>query len=146
MQVDSQLVVNQVSREYQCADPQMAAYVAKVRRMERHFDGLELRHGAVLAHILMSSIAPRVFKEKLCRPTVTAADHVEGGRPPSNRGNQALPLAETNHLVSACTQEQSWMDNIRNYLKEKILPEGDATAERIARQSKRYAMVDGNLY
>jgi len=38
------------------------------------------------------------------------------------------------------------MDNIRNYLKEKILPEDDATAERIARQSKRYAMVDADLY
>ena len=44
MKGDSQLIVNQVSKEYQCADPQMAAYVAKVRRMEQHFDGLELRH------------------------------------------------------------------------------------------------------
>nr|ABA99729.1 retrotransposon protein, putative, unclassified [Oryza sativa Japonica Group] len=41
---DSQLVVNQVSKEYQCTDPQMDAYVREVRRMERHFDGLELRH------------------------------------------------------------------------------------------------------
>ena len=38
------------------------------------------------------------------------------------------------------------MENIRNYLKEKILPEDDATTEWIARQSKRYAMVDGDLY
>ena len=44
VQGDSQLVVNQVSKEYQCVDPQMAAYVAEVRRMEWHFDGLELRH------------------------------------------------------------------------------------------------------
>ena len=28
---DSQLVVNQVSKEYQCVDPQMAAYVVEVR-------------------------------------------------------------------------------------------------------------------
>ena len=40
---DSQLVVNQISKEYQRANPQMAAYVDEVRRMERHFDGLELR-------------------------------------------------------------------------------------------------------
>ena len=39
---DSQLVINQVSKEYQCVDPQMAAYVAVVRRMVWHFDGLEL--------------------------------------------------------------------------------------------------------
>ena len=41
---DSQLVINQVSKEYQCVDPQMAAYVARVLRMERHFDRLELRY------------------------------------------------------------------------------------------------------
>ena len=34
----------------------------------------------------------------------------------------------------------------RGYLKEKFLPDDDATAERIARQSKCYAMVDGFLY
>ena len=38
------------------------------------------------------------------------------------------------------------MDDIRDYLKEKFLPDDDATAERIARQSKCYAMVDGDLY
>ncbi|XP_039805026.1 uncharacterized protein LOC120669319 [Panicum virgatum] len=38
------------------------------------------------------------------------------------------------------------MDDIRDYLKEKFLPEDDATTECIARQSKRYAMVDGDLY
>ena len=110
--------------------------------MEWHFDGLEPRHiprkentEADELSRLASSRAPLplgVFKEKLRRPTVTATDRVEGGSPPSSGGNQALPLAETNHLVSACTQEQLWMDNIRNYLKEKILPEDDATAERIA--------------
>ncbi|MGR6756221.1 reverse transcriptase-like protein, partial [Aeromonas veronii] len=38
----SQQVVNQVSKEYQCTDPQMAAYMVEVRKLERHFDGLEL--------------------------------------------------------------------------------------------------------
>ena len=38
------------------------------------------------------------------------------------------------------------MDEIRGYLKEKFLPGDDASAERVARQSKRYAIVDGDLY
>jgi hypothetical protein len=42
VQGDSWLVINKVSKEYQCIDPQMAAYVAEVRRMERHIEGLEL--------------------------------------------------------------------------------------------------------
>ena len=86
-----------------------------------------------------------MFEENLRRPTVTAADHVEGGSLPSSGGNLALPPAKTNHMVSACSQERSWMDDIYDYLKEKFLPEDDATTERIARQSKRYAMVDGDL-
>jgi len=43
-----------------------------------------------------------------------------------------MPPAEANHLASACSQEQSWMDDIRDYLKEKFHPDDDATTERIA--------------
>jgi ribonuclease HI len=68
VKVDSQLVVNQVSKKYQSADPQMAAYVAEVR-------------------CTRAPLAPGVFEEKLCQPTITAADRVEGGTPPSSRGN-----------------------------------------------------------
>lgn len=41
---DSQLVVKQVTKEYQCSDPQMVAYLAEVRRLERRFDRMELQH------------------------------------------------------------------------------------------------------
>jgi hypothetical protein len=85
-------MVNQVSKECQCADSQMAAHVAEVRRMERHFNGLELRHVArkenteadELSQLASSRapLPPGVFKEKLCQPTVTAADRAEGGTPP----------------------------------------------------------------
>jgi ribonuclease HI len=34
---DSQLVVNQVNKDYECL--QMVAYVDEVRKMERHIDG-----------------------------------------------------------------------------------------------------------
>lgn len=41
---DSQLVVNQVSKEFQCADPHMGAYVEEVRKLEQYFDEFELQH------------------------------------------------------------------------------------------------------
>src|SRR6266498_2843608 len=41
---DSQLVVNQVNKDYQCSDPIMAAYLTEVRRLERCFLGLEVKH------------------------------------------------------------------------------------------------------
>jgi ribonuclease HI len=37
---DSQLVVNQVNKAYNC--PKMWAYVDEVRKLERRFDGLKL--------------------------------------------------------------------------------------------------------
>ena len=59
-----------------------------------------------------------------------AADCVKGGSPPSSgKGGQAMPPAEANHLASACFQVRSWMDDTSDYLKEKILPEDDATTK-----------------
>nr|CAE02225.2 OSJNBb0015C06.3 [Oryza sativa Japonica Group] len=45
---DSQLVVNQVMKEWSCLDDNMAAYRLEVRKLEDKFDGLELTH--VLRH------------------------------------------------------------------------------------------------
>jgi ribonuclease HI len=45
---DSQLVVNQVMKEWSCLDVNMTAYRQEVRKLEDKFDGLELTH--VLRH------------------------------------------------------------------------------------------------
>ena len=115
--------------------------------MERHFDELELRHiprktnteADKLSQLASSRapLPPRVFEERLRRPTVTVADRAEGGSPPPSGGTQSLPPAVANHLASARPQVRLWMDDIRDYLKEKFLPKDDATTEWIARQSKR---------
>jgi hypothetical protein len=104
----SQLVVNQVSKEYQRANQQMAAYVAEVQRMGRHFDRLELEHvphkenteADELSWLASSRapLSPWVFEERLCRPTVTVANYVEGGTPPLSGGDQAMPLTRNTML------------------------------------------------
>jgi hypothetical protein len=40
----------------------------------------------------------------------------------------------------------AWISEIRDYLKENILPEDHVTAERIVRLAKRYTVVEGDLY
>jgi hypothetical protein len=102
--------------------------VAEVRRMERHLDRLELRHvprkentEADELSRLASSLPPRVFKEKLCQPTVMATDRVEGGTAPLNGGNQAMPHTG-NTVLPISPQEPSWMDDIRGFLKEISFP------------------------
>jgi ribonuclease HI len=42
VQGDSQLMVNQVNKTYEC--PQTRAYIEEVHKMERRFDGLQLEH------------------------------------------------------------------------------------------------------
>jgi hypothetical protein len=37
-------VANQVQEEYDCNDDKMADYLAEVRRMEKFFDGFEVRY------------------------------------------------------------------------------------------------------
>lgn len=78
---DSQLVVNQVSKEYQSTDLQMEDYVHEVRHMERHFDGLELWHvprrdNALADELsrLASARAPTplgAFEERLTQPSAS---------------------------------------------------------------------------
>jgi hypothetical protein len=38
----SQLVANQVQKEYDCNNDKMTGYLAEVRRMEKFFDGFEM--------------------------------------------------------------------------------------------------------
>src|SRR6266540_3511646 len=41
---DSELIVNQVQKEYSCMSTKMSAYCQEVRKLEGAFDGLELTH------------------------------------------------------------------------------------------------------
>jgi ribonuclease HI len=41
---DSQLVIRQVRGECCCNNPQLAAYLIRVRKLEKDFDTLELQH------------------------------------------------------------------------------------------------------
>src|SRR5436190_11729655 len=41
---DSELVINQVQKEYSCTSTKMSTYYQEVRKLEGTFDGLELTH------------------------------------------------------------------------------------------------------
>jgi hypothetical protein len=40
----------------------------------------------------------------------------------------------------------TWITEIRTYLKDNILPDDMASADRIARLTKTYTLVEGDLY
>ena len=76
---DSQLLVNFSNKVYEPKDEHMEAYLAKVRRMEKQFWGLELQHVPrgtnQEAHDITRRASkwlpqePRVFEERLFKPS-----------------------------------------------------------------------------
>src|SRR5438105_15787614 len=144
----------------------MAAYLTEVRKLERCFLGLEVKHVLRRDNQLTdelarmsSSGAPSpvgIFEERLSQPSVSVPVVDEGGTlgvgrvpgdpPPAGKpsGGQAMD----GHRVAAGldTEVESWIQPIQAYLCGQAAPEDDASVEKVARQAKRYALVDGHLY
>nr|ABA95702.1 retrotransposon protein, putative, unclassified [Oryza sativa Japonica Group] len=153
---DSQLVVNQVCKEYRCSDPQMDAYVRQVRRMERHFDGIELRHVPRRDNMIADELSrlassraqtpPGAFEERLAQPSARPDPLGETDapdRPPRPVGVQASgPEGSAPNSLRLI----AWIAEIQAYLTDKTLPEDREGSERVHRISKRYVLVEGTLY
>jgi hypothetical protein len=98
----------------------------------------------------------------LLRPTAQPAELGEGGE--TSTSQLAVPVAShlQNPLKTVCAiggpanllapqpiaqgGPDAWISEIRDYLKENILPEDHVVAKRIVRLAKRYAVVEGDLY
>src|SRR6185312_7585860 len=103
-----------------------------------------------------------VFERRLLKPTAQTAELGEGDQAGSSK--PAVPAAF--HLWcptwAVCSVEEpcdltepppptlgapdAWISEIRDYLKDNILPDDDVSAERIVRLAKRYVVVEGDLY
>jgi hypothetical protein len=74
------VVVNQINKDWDCTKDNMDAYCAKVRKLEKHFLGLEILHvlrdSNVVANILAklgsdrAKVPPGVFIEELSAPSI----------------------------------------------------------------------------
>jgi hypothetical protein len=103
-----------------------------------------------------------VFERWLLKPTAQPAKLGKGGETSTSKlavpvashlqnppktvcamGDPASPLAPQPISQSGL---DAWISEIRDYLKENILPEDHVSAERIVRLAKRYAVVEGDLY
>ena len=137
------MVAKQVQKEYDCNSDKMAEYLAEVRRLEKFFDGFEVRYvprldnrdADHLAWIASSRALtpPDVILERLVKPSVKATE----------------PSEDTGLMVIDGPDQQSgfdWMSQMRSYLENRPLADDDAEIERIARKSRMYHLIDGVLY
>jgi hypothetical protein len=167
---DSQLIIKQVRGECSCNEPRLTAYLLHVRKLEKDFTALVLQHVPRADNsatndlfVKASTWAPMlegVFERRLLRPTAQPAELGEGGETSTSKlavlvvsqnppktvcaiGGPASPLASQPISQSG---PDTWIFEIRDYLKENILPEDHVYAEHIVRLAKRYAVVEGDLY
>ena len=109
-----------------------------------------------------ASVPEGVFERRLLKPAAQPAELGEGDQ--AGASKPAVPAVF--HLWcptwAVCSVEDpsdltepppptqgapdAWISEIRDYLKDNILPDDDVSAERIVRLAKRYAVVEGDLY
>jgi ribonuclease HI len=167
---DSQLVIKQVHGECSYNEPRLAAYLHHVRKLEKDFTTLELQHVPWADNSAADDLSQRAstrapmpkgaFERRLLRPTAQSAGLDEGGETGTSKpavpvvpqdppkavcalGDPADPLAPHSATQSG---PDAWIPEIRDYLKENILPEDHVSAKCIVRLAKRYTMVEGGLY
>jgi ribonuclease HI len=163
---DSQLVIRQVRGECCCNNPQLAAYLIHVKRLEKDFDVLELQHvpreGNSAADALSASASTQapvpegVFQRRLLKPSAQPANLGKGGRTSTSKLAVSAPLRVVCSLEGSedlreprpVSQEgpDAWISKVRDYLKDNYLPEDQASAERIVRMAKQYTVIEGDLY
>jgi hypothetical protein len=141
-----------------------------VRKLEKDFTTLELQHVPQADNSAADDLSQRAstrapvpegaFERRLLRPTAQPAGLDEGGE--TGTSKPVIPVVPQDPPKAVCapggppdplapqsaTQSgpDAWISEIRDYLKENILPEDHVSAERIVRLAKRYTMVEGGLY
>ncbi|KAK9911093.1 hypothetical protein M0R45_035016 [Rubus argutus] len=133
---DSQLVVNQVTGEFQTKDLQMTAYLGYMQILLR-----------MLKFYNISQI-PREKNSKadaLAR-LATADPSLLPGNYPAIEHLSKPSISRTFSEVFAVEQTTTWMDPILQYKLEGKLPGDKLEARRLILRSSRYNIQDGKLY
>jgi ribonuclease HI len=169
---DSQLIIKQVRGECSYNEPRLAAYLLHVRKLEKDFIALELQHVPQANNSTEDELSMRastwapvpegVFERRLLRPTAQPAEPGEGGETSTSKLVVMVVFHLQNPPRIVCATEgpanllaphpiaqsgpDAWISEIRDYLKENILPEDHVSAEHIVRLAKRYTVVEGDLY
>jgi transposase InsO family protein len=158
---DSQLVVNFSNKSYTPKDEHMAAYLEEHRKMEKRFQGLELKQIPRGENVEADEIAKRashrlaqpagVF-EHLFKPSASPPSTVSklprALPPPPEQGAPycGLSLGDCVLLALARQEGVDWILELKAFLVSGKLPKEESEAERIVHQASRYCIKDGDLY
>jgi ribonuclease HI len=159
---DSQLVVNFSNKSYTPKDEHMAAYLEEHRKMEKRFQGLELKHIPRGENVEADEIAKRashrlaqpadVFEERLFKPFASplssGLDPPPALPPPPEQGAPDCGPPSSDRILLALARQEGvdWILELKAFLVSSRLPEDESEAKRIVRQASGYCVKDGDLY
>nr|CAD41156.2 OSJNBa0064M23.1 [Oryza sativa Japonica Group]CAE03267.1 OSJNBa0011J08.22 [Oryza sativa Japonica Group] len=149
---DSELVANQVHKDYKCSSPELSKYLAEVRKLEKRFDGIEVRHVYRKDNIEPDDLAPRAsrqeplepgtFLDVLTRPLVKEAS----GEDSPIALNNSSGATKAERAVADIETTDDWRNPLIKFIGSEELPEDDVEAEKITRKVKVYCMIGNDLY
>jgi hypothetical protein len=154
--------VNFSNKSYTSKDEHMAAYLEEHRKMEKHFQGLELKHIPRGENVEADEIAKRafhclaqpasIFEERLFKPStspsMTGSDLPPALPPPPEEGAPDCGPPSGDYVLLALARKEGvdWILELKAFLVSSKLPEDESEDKRIVCQASGYCVKDGDLY
>nr|ABF94998.1 transposon protein, putative, unclassified [Oryza sativa Japonica Group] len=149
---DSELVANQVHKDYKCSNPKLSKYLAEVRKLEKKFDGIEVRHAYRKDNVEPDDLARRASRRESLEPgtfldivTKPSVKEVSSEVSP-NTPDISSDITEAERAVADIETIDDWRIPLIKFISSEELPEDDTEAEKITRKAKIYCMVGNDLY
>nr|XP_040244154.1 uncharacterized protein LOC120963554 [Aegilops tauschii subsp. strangulata] len=155
---DSDLMVNQVMKEWDVRNPSMTGYCNGVRKLEKKFEGLELHHIPRLKNQAVDDlvkigstrkpIPSNVFLEHLHSPSVQEDPFTEEppqAKSPTDPTEIEVP-AVIDMIMEIIVITPDWTVLYITYLLRQELLEDEVEACQIVRRSKTFTVIKGQLY
>nr|CAH66330.1 H0813E03.7 [Oryza sativa] len=148
----SELVANQVHKDYKCSNPELSKYLVEVRKLEKRFDGIEVRHVYRKDNIELDDLARRASRQEPLEPgtfldilTKPSVKEVSGEVSPVTL-DISSKATKAERAVADIETTDDWRFPLIKFINSEELPEDDTEAEKITRKAKIYCMVGNNLY
>nr|CAH66235.1 H0825G02.12 [Oryza sativa] len=142
---DSELVANQVHKDYKCSNPELSKYLSEVRKLERRFDGIEVRHVYRKDNVEPDDLARRASRREPLEPgtfldvlTKPSVKEVSGEVGPSTP-DISSEVTEAECEVADIETTDDWRSPLIKFIGSEELPEDNTEAEKITRKAKIYS-------
>ncbi|XP_022843234.1 uncharacterized protein LOC111366770 [Olea europaea var. sylvestris] len=131
---DSQLIIGQVTGEFEAKDGKMAAYLMEVKNLQRGFTKFKITK------------IPRKDNERADALAKLASANPR--RLPRTASVQVLRQPSIQHVINVMNveNEESWIDPLSEYLTKNKSPEDALTARRLKVWAASFAIIDWQLY